>query len=103
MEGFYCHPPFSRKHFPFFAPSFSSSGVLKAQELLVLKPQMKQRQSERRLIRFLVERSPPFERQGKCLQSETLQQNTLFECEAQTSPTICKDFVIALILVITSA
>lgn len=38
----------------------------------------------------------------KCLQNETLQWNTRFEFQAQTSPTICKDFVITQILVITS-
>lgn len=54
MEGIYCPPPLSRKHFLFFAPSFSSSGVLKAQELLVLKPKTKQRKGEGRLTQFLV-------------------------------------------------
>lgn len=54
MEGICCPPPFSMKHFLFFAPSFSSSGELKAQELLGLKPKMKQRKSETRLVWFLV-------------------------------------------------
>lgn len=39
----------------FFASTFNCCGVLKAQELLVLKPEIKDRKSERTFVHFLVD------------------------------------------------